>query len=247
MSKNTFTACLDGSSWFELAWQFLNWASSFSFPDSLLSISQEFILSNLSFHKHKHGSNVCGQTNLLSGVFNWVIRKMADPQGDLALFLRRCGNFWMLTRSSNYLFTSLNRRSDVIAPRGENQGFFPGSRKGGAAVVANQAQRWLRDGGRLTDTSVTRAVKLSEKLAPRRKLSGFCFFYFLLLTSAVKIRWRENGGHASDNGFIIQSHTLFKQPLHSADSKRQQGIDSGRLIIKKINEYEWKRWADVGR
>lgn len=73
------------------------------------------------------------------------------------------------------------------------------------------------------------------------------FFIFLLLTSAVKIRWRENGGHASDNGFIIQSHTLFKQPLHSADSKRQQGIDSGRLIIKKINEYEWKRWADVGR
>lgn len=140
----------------------------------------------------------------------------------------------MLTRSSDYLFTSLNGRSDVIAPRGENQGFFPGSRQDGAAVVANQAQRWLRDGGRLTDTSVTRAVKLSEKIAPRRKLSGFCFFkFFLLLTSAVKIRWRENGGHESDNGFIIKSHTLFKQALHSADSKRQQGIDSGRLIIKK--------------
>lgn len=30
VSKNTFTACLDGSSWFELVWQFLNWASSFS-------------------------------------------------------------------------------------------------------------------------------------------------------------------------------------------------------------------------
>lgn len=83
----------------------------------------------------------------------------------------------MLTRSSDYLFTSPNGRSDVIAPRGENQGFLPGSRQDGAAVVANQARRWLRDGGRLTDTSVTRAVKLSEKIALRSKLSGFCFFF----------------------------------------------------------------------
>lgn len=44
----------------------------------------------------------------------------------------------MLTRSSDYLFTSPSGRSDVIAPRGENQGFFPGSRQDGAAVVANQ-------------------------------------------------------------------------------------------------------------
>lgn len=173
MSKNTFTACLDGSSWFEIAWQFLNWASSLSYPDSLPSISQEFSLSNLSFHKHKHGSNVCGQTNLLSGVFNWVIRKMADHQGDLALILWRRGNFWMLTRSSDYMFTNPN----VSAPRGENRGFLPGSRQDDAAMVANQAQRWLRDGGRLTDTSVMRAVKLSEKIALRKKLSGFCFFF----------------------------------------------------------------------
>lgn len=71
---------------------------------------------------------------------------------------------------------SANGRSDVPAPRGENQGFLPGSRQDGAAVVANQAQRWLRDGGRLADTSVTRTVKLSERALEERNCQASVFF-----------------------------------------------------------------------
>lgn len=58
------------------------------------------------------------------------------------------------------------------------------------------------------------------------------FLILLLLTSAVKIRWMENGGHESDNGFIIKSHTLFKQPLHSADSKRQN-VSTAVVLLEK--------------
>lgn len=113
-------------------------------------------------------------------------------------------------------------------------------------MVANQAQRWLRDGGKLVDTSVTRTVKLSESALEERNCQASIFFFFLL-TSAFKIRWMENGGHESDNGFILKSHTLFKQPPHASDSHRQRSIDGGVLIREEKMNMKRKRPADVER
>lgn len=112
---------------------------------------------------------------------------------------------------------------------GRIKAFFLEADRSGAATVANQAQRRRKTYGHLSHEGC-QAVRENRS---KKETVRLLLFFILLLTSAVKIRWMENGGHESDNGFIIKSHTLFKQPLHSADSKRQQGIDCSRPLEKK--------------
>lgn len=98
---------------------------------------------------------------------------------------------------------------------------------------------WLlikhRDGSETAEdlrTPQSRGLSSCQRERLKKETVRLLVFFFLL-TSAFKIRWMENGGHESDNGVILKSHTLFKQPPHASDSNRQRTIDGGLLIKKK--------------
>lgn len=84
----------------------------------------------------------------------------------------------MLTRSGDYLFTSPNGRPDAIAPRGENQGFLPGSRRDGAAMVANQARRRRKTYGHLSHEGCQAVRENRSKKETVRPLLFFFLYHY---------------------------------------------------------------------
>lgn len=105
-------------------------------------------------------------------------------------------------------------------------------------MVVNQAQRWLRHGKRVPDTSVTRTVKLSEKTRSKKKetvrLPFFlCFFFFF--HQHLKLDGFKKGVMS-----LITDLSEIKQPLYSSDRKRR--IDSSLLITKKIITMNKNAW-----